>query len=342
MGRLHLVVVGWSCALLLLAGTPGFAQIGGNAGYSLTGTVFEDGSHQRVENATVELCDDSGDRLGETRTNAGGEFFFRGVRPQHYILRVHAEGFENVEVQEDLSSRSDRGVSITLKSVQKAGNAVPDLPTISVHELSMPEDARDLMESGRRKLYKVKDAQGALTDFESATRKAPGYYEAYYQAGIACLNLQRESEAEERFRKSVEISQKKYGEADIALGTLLLRHSENTDGETLLRQGLALNPESWPGQFELGKLELSRGNLKPALAAAEKAETLAPAQPIVYRLLALVHMQEKDYAGLMSDLDNYIRLDPDSPAGVRAKELRVETERKLPHETTASAGGNKP
>jgi len=101
---------------------------------------------------------------------------------------------------------------------------------------------------------------------------------------------------------------------------------------------LALNPESWPGQFELGKLELSRGNLKPALTAAEKAESLAPAQPVVYRLLALVHMQEMDYLGLMRDLDNYIRLDPDSPAGVRAKELRAETERKLPREATASAG----
>ncbi|HKF40962.1 MAG TPA: carboxypeptidase regulatory-like domain-containing protein [Candidatus Acidoferrum sp.] len=338
MGRLHFVLGVVLCALLWLVGTPGSAQIGRNAGYSLTGTVFADGSHQRVENATVELCDDSGERLGETRTNTGGEFFFRGVRAQHYLLRVHADGFENQEAHEDLSLSSDRGVSITLKPVEKAGSAVPERPTISVHELSMPEVARELMESGRKKLYKDKDAAGALTDFESATRKAPNYYEAYYQAGLAYLNLQREDDAEVQFRKSVEISQKAYAEADIALGTLLLRHRENTDGETFLRQGLALNPESWPGQFELGKLELSRGNLKPALTSAEKAESLAPAQPVVYRLLALVHMQEMDYLGLMRDLDNYIRLDPDSPAGVRAKELRAETERKLPREATASAG----
>jgi hypothetical protein len=41
-------------------------------------------------------------------------------------------------------------------------------------------------------------------------------------------------------------------------------------------------------------------------------------------------MKAKNYAALVSDLDNYIRLDPNSPSGVRAKELRAEVERELP------------
>jgi Tfp pilus assembly protein PilF len=331
-----------SVALLCLfcfAPTLGFAQIA--RGLSLTGTVYTDGSNERVENATVELCDDQGTRLEETRTNQGGEFFFRGIRPSNYVLRVRADGFETLEVHEDLTMASERGLSISLKSNRK-GSPIPDRPTVSVHELSMPEAARDLMTLGRKKLYQDKNAQGALSDFQAATRKAPPYYEAYYQAGMAYLTLQRESDAEKQFRKSVDISQGKYGDADIALGTLLLRHQEPNDGESFLRQGLALNPASWPGQFELGKLELSRGNLQTAREAAEKAESLAPQQPITYRLLAIIHLQEKDYAGALSALDNYIRLDPDSPAGLRAKELRAETEQKMPHETTtAASGGNK-
>jgi tetratricopeptide (TPR) repeat protein len=289
----------------------------------------------------VELCDDQGTRLEETHTNQGGEFSFRGIRPSSYLLRVRADGFETLELHQDLSMTSERGLSVSLKSNSK-GSPVPDRPTISAHELSMPEAARDLMTSGRKKLYQDKNAQGALRDFQAATRRAPHYYEAYYQAGMAYLTLQQESEAQEQFRKSVELSQKKYGDADIALGTLLLRQQGPNDGESFLRQGLALSPRSWPGQFELGRLELSRGNLQLAREAAEKAELLAPQQPIVYRLLAMIHMQEKDYALALTDLDNYIRLDPDSPAGVRAKELRAETERKVPHEpTTAASGGNK-
>lgn len=339
MGRLSLAASVCVVALLV-APAPGWSQFSASAGYSLTGTVFSEGGNQRVENATVELCDGQGNRLAETRSNGGGEFSFRGIRPESYVLRIRAEGFETLEVHEDLSLSSDRGISINLKPTRKA-EALPDRPTISAHELSMPGAAQDLMTSGKKKLYQEKNAQGALNDFEAATKKAPNYYEAFYQAGMACLTLQNENEAEKRFRKSVEISQTKYSDADIALGTLLLRHNGNTEGEAFLRQGLALNPESWPGQFELGKLELSRGRLRPALEAAQKAESLAPSQPIVYRLLSMVHLQEKNYPALLADLDNYIRLDPDSPAGVRAKELRAETERKVLHETAAVSGGNK-
>jgi tetratricopeptide (TPR) repeat protein len=335
MGRFISHGVLFTC-LLSLAPTSGFAQSA--HGLSLTGTVYAEGTEERVENATVELCDDQGNRLVETRTNQGGEFFFRGIRPSTYVLRFHADGFEMLELHEDLSMASDRGVSINLKSIRK-GTPVPGRPTISVHELSIPEAARDLLTSGRKKLYQEKNAQGALHDFQAATKKAPNYYEAYYQSGMAYLTMQQESEAEKQFRQSVEISERKDGDADIALGTLLLRRQEANDGEALLREGLALNPASWPGQFELGKLELSRSHLQTALEAAEKAASLAPQQPIVYRLLAIIHMQQKDYASVLTALDNYIRLDPDSPAGARAKELRAETERKLPHEATPLASG---
>jgi lipoprotein NlpI len=65
------------------------------------------------------------------------------------------------------------------------------------------------------------------------------------------------------------------------------------------------------------------------LAAAEQAATLATAQPVVYRLLAVIHLRQKDYPALLADLDAYLRLDPDSPAGLRAKELRAQTQLNL-------------
>jgi len=56
---------------------------------------------------------------------------------------------------------------------------------------------------------------------------------------------------------------------------------------------------------------------------------------MVYRLLAVAHLQDKNYNALKADLDNYIRLDPDSPAGVRAKELRAQVEKQLPQSANA-------
>jgi tetratricopeptide (TPR) repeat protein len=121
----------------------------------------------------------------------------------------------------------------------------------------------------------------------------------------------------------------------------LLQRGEDQPGEELLRQGLVSNPHSWPGQFALGELELTRGRVELALAAAEQAAELAPTQPVVYRLLAIIHLRQKNYSALLTDLDAYLQLDPDSPAGLRAKELRAQAEKKLLTSPGATVSANK-
>ena len=130
-------------------------------------------------------------------------------------------------------------------------------------------------------------------------------------------------------------------DADIALGMLLLQRHEAHDGEAFLRKGLGLDPRSWPGQFAFGEMELTRGNEEPALAAAHQAASLAPNQPVVYRLLALIHLRQKNYPALLTDLDAYIKLDPDSAAGVRAKELRAQTEKQILNSPATEVSANK-
>jgi Tfp pilus assembly protein PilF len=331
MGRVDFFLGVFLLVLSLPVRTPGFSlsTVLQMSTYSLTGSVFSGGSNQRISGASVVLCDDGGARLGETASDDSGKFSFQGIRPGHYVLRVNAAGFVATEMQVDLTLGSERDLTVTLRGAPVAAAVPGGAAMISAHELAMPQAAKDLLSSGQKKLYTEKNAQAALRDFESATRQAPNFYEAYYQAGMAYLALQNPSEAEKQFRKAADLSQKKYGDADIALGALLLHRNAFNEGESLLRQGLALNPRSWPGQFELGELELSRGHMEAALAAAQTATQLAPQQPVVYRLLSIIELRQKNYPALIAALDSYIELDPDSPAGVRAKELRAEAEKHL-------------
>ena len=335
MGRFRLFVGAVVCVLSAFAAAPGFAQF--QSSFSLAGTVFADVGDRRIANAAVVLFDGEGTRLQETVSGDAGEFSFHGLRAARYVLKVHAEGFETAETGVDLTLNSVHGLSIALKVLRQPGSAIPDRPSISAHELSMPEPARELMSSGLNKLYAQNNPQGAMNDFQAAIAKEPGFYEAIFYCGLADLAMHKEADAETQFRKSFEVSQKKYGDAEIALATLLLRKGQTAEGETLLRQGLLLNPHSWPGQVELGKLELARGHIEAALAAAEIAESLAPGQPMVYRLLTAIHLQQKNYTAAISDLDSYIRLDPDSPAGQRAKELRAQAAQQL---SAAASAGN--
>ncbi|HXH67210.1 MAG TPA: tetratricopeptide repeat protein, partial [Candidatus Limnocylindrales bacterium] len=110
---------------------------------------------------------------------------------------------------------------------------------------------------------------------------------------------------------------------------LLLGRHDTAEGEPLLRRSLELSPKSWVSYYELGKLELYRMHLEPALDAAKTAESLAPQQPKVYRLLSLIHLRQKNYQAALTDLDAYIRLDPDSPEGKTAKQIRADTQRQI-------------
>jgi hypothetical protein len=311
---------------MLAAGPPPTAA---SPSANLNGVVYSEATNQRVPHASVWLCDDGGNRLIESVTTENGEFAFPGLHAGAYILKITAPGFVPLEMNVDVNFGTEHGISIFLKPAGKSPKEQLADPSISAHELSMPAAARKLMDAGKKKLYAGNNAEAALHEFEAAVAKAPDYYEAYYQMGMACLSLQKPTDAEKYLQTSVSLSNQTYPDAVLALAILYLGRHDSANGEPLLRRGLELNPNSWVGYYELGKLELYRMHLEPALDAAQKAESLAPQQPKVYRLLSLIHLRQKNYQAALADLDSYIRLDPDSPEGHTAKQIRADTQRQL-------------
>ena len=305
---------------------------------SVTGTVFSDSHNQRVSQASVRLCDSGGNQVSETVANDSGEFFFRGINRTTYILSVSANGFQSQDVHLDLSFGSDRGMSVYLKPLRSSSSAPAPASSVSTHEMSMPQKARDLVAAGEKKIYQSKNPQGGLHDLQLAIAVAPGYYEAYYQTAMAYVSLGKSADAEKAFRQSIDISGDKYGEAAVGLGALLVNSGNSAEGEKDIRHGIELNPNFWLGYYELGRVLLSQKNFADAGKAGEQARSLAPASPIVYRLLSNVHLNEKNYSALLQDLDAYIKLDPDSPAGLRAKELRTQVAQKVGDEKPGAVG----
>jgi len=293
----------------------------------LGGTVYLE-NNKPADHVTVELRSASGSMIAPGITTASGSFEFYDLASGSYALAINQQGYQPIEVTVDLSLTSSNGVTIYLKPLASNSPAATSHSTISTHELSMPQKARDLMESGRKKL-RDKDAQGALSDFQEAVSTAPDYYEAHYQVALAYLTIGKPDDAEKSFRKSIEVSGDKYGEADVGLGKVLLDKGNAADAEKTLRRGVELSPNSSRGFYELGRAQLTEKKIPDAEKSAEQARSLAPDYLAVYRLLANIHVQEKNYAALLQDLDAYIKLDPDSPAGTRAKQMRDEVQQKM-------------
>jgi tetratricopeptide (TPR) repeat protein len=109
----------------------------------------------------------------------------------------------------------------------------------------------------------------------------------------------------------------------------MIDKSDYASAEKAIRRGIELNPNLWLGHYELGRAFLYEKKLSDAQNSAEQARMLAPSAPIVYRLLSNIHLQKKDYVALLQDLDMYLKLDSDSPAGLRAKQLREQVQQKI-------------
>jgi tetratricopeptide (TPR) repeat protein len=308
-----------------------FAQLGGGDSQpvSLTGTIYSEKSKRTVEHATVRLCDTGGNLIEQAITNDSGQFDFRQLRRSNYILNIDAQGYQPYSFHVELSFSSDRGVPIYLKPIPDDPESTAPATNISAHEMSMPQKARDLLASGGKKLYTDKNPQAALADFQQAISIAPSYYEAYYQLGMAYLTLGTREDAEKSFRKSIEVSNDKYGEPVIGLASFLIDKGDLAQSESMTRHGLELSPNSWFGHYQLGRILFAENKIADAQKSAEQARSLAPNAALVYRLLSNIHLSQKDYPALLQDLNSYIKLDPDSPAGVRAREIRNQVQQSI-------------
>jgi hypothetical protein len=304
----------------------------------LAGNVYYGDDFHPAKNVLVYLSDAELVQLATQATSDTGQFRFGGLKRETYTVSINASGYEPITLKVDLSFTSDKDVEIHLKPTSRKQDS-PRAGNISTHELSMLAKARDLMKSGKKKLYQDKDAGGGLADFQQAISVAPDYYEAHYQVAMAYLTLGNRGEAEKSFRKSVDVSGDTYAEADVGLGTMMLDRGSLSEGEKTIRRGIQLNPNLWLGPYELGRALLNEKRISEAQVSAEHARLLAPSVPIVYRLLSNIHLKEKDYPALLQDIDAYLKLDPNSPAGIRAKQLREQVQQKIgsEHLTPASA-----
>jgi tetratricopeptide (TPR) repeat protein len=293
-----------------------------------------EGNH-RIEGALVSVTDSAGNQIEQEYSNSSGIFRFVGLRRAQYILKVSAEGYQPTELHVDLSFSSDRGITLYLKSLQNDRASAPGV-AVSSHELSLPPSVRDALASGRQALYARNNPSDALKHFDQALKKSPGCYEAKYESGMAYLKLQKTSDAMSSFRQALNLSHGKFGDADIALGTLLIDAGQPEDGEKALREGIALSPGSWMGFYEVGKLEVRKGNLAEAETSAAQARSLAPNVAMIHQLLSIVHLRQQNYPALLQDIDNYLQLDSTSPAAARAKQVRQEVQARLAQTTPES------
>jgi tetratricopeptide (TPR) repeat protein len=207
---------------------------------------------------------------------------------------------------------------------------------VSVRELRIPPKALHAFEQGIELLAK-KDPAGSLPHFQRAILEYAGYYEAYDRIGAANLKLLRIPEAEQAFRKSIDVSGGQYAHPLLALGAILDDRKDFAEAVAVIRKGLNLDPDSWTGHYYLGLALFGLDRLEEAGQSVREALLRTADFPSAHLLLADIHCREKDFRSLVNDLNDYLKLAPHGPDSGWAKALRDSAQRAILESENTSA-----
>jgi len=348
--------------LLAIGALPGYAQLrtGSRQTFEIQGYVRDDSNQQPMENVKVDLRQSAGSPMATTFTHGNGEFEFTNLGSGTYTIEVVVPGYDTYSESVTVFNSSVRGMGIFMTQPVTFASSTGGA-TISAHQLSAPHKARDEYDKGMFLMYRKSDYPGAIAQFERAIRDFPTYYEAYAQLGSAYLFLVQIAPAEAAFRKSVELSSGNFSQALFGLSGLLSVTKRPSEAEPFAREGIAVDPSSWRGPYELALALSGLKRMDEAEKSALQARDLKPDNPSIYLLLANIHMQQSNPQALSKDLDAYIKLVPTGPVSDQARKDRDQIQARLQeldkqtrsaakedahsdsqHSTTASAAASSP
>lgn len=314
------------CLLIAIACTApqGRAQFNlkGSTRSTIEGSVLIDGEALPAARVRVDVRGATGGTIATAFTDSSGRFEAPADGGGSVIVTVQEQGYEPVEQRVDVGFQGvTPGVVITLRKARTTP-VEPEGYKVSVHDLKVPGKARREFVKGMGSLQK-KDIAASLEHFKEATHAFPDYYEAYYQIGLANLELRHGDEAEHALQRAIDLSGGGYAEAEFALGALLCDRQAYADAERVLRRGIDVDANSWKGHLFLGQALFGQNRLAEAEKSAQDVLLRKPDLPTAYILMANIHIKQHQYALGIKDLDTFLSMKPNGPTSDQAREVRA-------------------
>jgi tetratricopeptide (TPR) repeat protein len=298
--------------------------------HEIVGKITNESDHSPMQNVAVRLITASGETISTTYSGPNGEFNFEDLAGADYVLVIKVDGFEPVKQDARLTSIPTLTANIALhKSAGEKADADTSGESVSTRELSLPPKAKDALAKGRERLYEKHDPAGSLPFFQKVLQISPGFYEAYYQEGVAFTLSGKSSDAEAAFSKAIEASEHHYAEPCFALASLLTDTKQFSKAEEVDREGLQTDPEAWRGYYELARAQLGEGHPADAEKSGIEAQKRKADFAGLYLILANIHLQLHNNQAVLEDVNTFLKLEPDGPASDQARAIKSQMERAL-------------
>jgi cytochrome c-type biogenesis protein CcmH/NrfG len=282
------------------------------AGFSVHVTDLQ--SESPIDQVRIDLVRLPGEIVDTRFSDSKGDADFSDVPPDAYVLRTFKDGYAGVEVQVDFrgGERNMGQIPLQLRPAGDVAQPRPEGDTISARTLAIPQGARHEFETGITCLNRKRDPKGSLKHFQKAIAAYPDYYEAYFLAGMADLQIHQPDDARAALAQALKLNPK-FIEPYYPLATLLMSEKSYAEANSLLARAQQLDPSGWQWPFELARSNAYQEQWDQALANGEKALHAANPPAKVHLLMADLYEDTGSPTKAIDELEEFEKLEPASP-----------------------------
>lgn len=316
-----------SWVFILAVSSSAFASKSSSLVNRIEGRVYSP-QHLPVENIYVELRNEVGSPVGQTKTDSSGRYSFSGMPAGRYVVKVLPLGTKFTEQTQEvyvtnLSRSSSDFVYADFYLTYEKRASTPEIEKTPgvIFVQDIPKPAKKLFEEGVDELKKFQEK--GLDKLEAAIKVFPEYFDALSLLGQEYVTRGSYEKAYPYLLRAIDVNPR----SSISFYRLAYAFYQLKQYPAALEAAKAaviLVPNSIDALQLYGTILRINGNYADAEKALLKAGSLAKGKNSeIHFQLALLYNRLKRNQDAIDELEIYLKLVPNSPDKSKIQELIV-------------------
>jgi Tfp pilus assembly protein PilF len=300
---------------------------------SISGLVFGE-SRAPVSDTYVQLLDELGQTITQTRTNGSGRYAFHGLSSGRFKVRVFPVGTDYMEQTQEVilapvsaipgSGAENQQIDFYLR-LREGANAGPFSVPGAIFAQEVPDEARKFYQQGISELRQKREKEG-FENLKKALDVFPNYFLALDRLGTeyaARGNISPSyfEAARILLTKALEVNPKSYSSM-FGLGFTQYHQGRINEAVENLERAIGVYNNSTNGYLWLGIAQKKAGKLVQAEASLKRANDLSKGKVAdVHWHLAGLYKDQQRYAEAAAELELFLKNQPDARDAEKIKQL---------------------